>query len=108
MKHEVLKTGPQCVVRCIGDLDVSNADELAGVLQEAEHESAHVVLDLQAVSFIDSTAIGSLVGSTRRLRERGGNLQLLVSSPHILRVLRATNLDSVIVVVDASATVTQP
>lgn len=107
MEYEVAQSEPQFVVRLTGDLDVSNADELAWVLQEAEHKSAHVVLDLQSVSFIDSTALGALVGSTRRLRDRGGDLQLLVSSPHVLRVLRVTNLDSLMVVVDKSAAIAQ-
>jgi hypothetical protein len=38
------------------------------------------------------------VGTTRRLRECGGDLKLVVDDPHVLRVLRVTNLDSLIVV----------
>lgn len=102
MECEVAQDGPEVVVRLAGDLDVFSAEELTATLEEAEARSRFLVLDLQAVSFIDSTALGALVGSTRRLRDRGGDLKLLVSSPHILRVLRVTNLDSLIMVVDKS------
>lgn len=103
MKYEVAQAGREYIVQLAGDLDVSQADELARVLQLAEQRSSRVVLDLQAVSFIDGTALGLLVGTTRRLRDRGGDLQVWVSSPHILRALRVTNVDSLVVVVDKSS-----
>lgn len=105
MESEVAQDGPELVVRLAGDLDVLSAEQLTATLEDAEKRSRFLVLDLQAVSFIDSTALGALVGSTRRLRDRGGDLKLLVSSPHILRVLRVTNLDSLIMVVDKSTAV---
>lgn len=105
MKCELVQVGRELLVELAGDLDVVHAEELADALEEAERRSTHLVLDLQNVSFIDGTALGSLVGSSRRLRERGGDLQVLVSSPHILRALRVTNVDSVVMVVDKSSTV---
>ena len=108
MEYDIVQSGEELTVRLAGDLDVASADELAWVLEEAEKKSSKLVLDLQSVAFIDSTALGALVGSTRRLRDRGGDLRLIVSSPHVMRVLRVTNLDSLIVVVDKSNTFAQP
>lgn len=88
------------MVRLKGELDVSNVEQLRVTLAKAESQSENVVLDLSRVEFIDSTALGAIVGATRRLRDRGGDLRLVVTSPHILRVLRVTNLDSLIVVLD--------
>ena len=103
MEYEIAQDGEQLVVTLAGEVDVASADELAWVLQEAELRSLDVVLDLQKVAFLDSTALGAVVGSTRRLRDRGGDLKLIVTNPHVLRVLRITNLDSLIVVLDNSA-----
>jgi anti-sigma B factor antagonist len=86
------------VVTLRGELDASSADELQRELALVEVGSGVVIVDLRGVGFVDSTALGALVGTTRRLRQCGGDLKLVVDDPHVLRVLRVTNLDSLIAV----------
>ncbi len=51
-------------------------------------ESAcHVVLDMSQVSFIDSTGLGLLVRTDRRLSAAGRRLVLLRPHPNVQRVL---------------------
>jgi anti-anti-sigma factor len=57
---------------------------------------ARVVVDLSDVTFLDSTRLGVLVTSLKRLREVDGSLDLVVASPRVLKVFTLTGLDVVI------------
>jgi anti-sigma B factor antagonist len=77
-----------------GEVDVSTAPRFRQALLEmASHGPAVVVVDLDGVAFIDSTGLGVLVSGLKRLRSLGGDLLLVCTQPHILRVLEVTRLD---------------
>jgi anti-sigma B factor antagonist len=54
-----------------------------------------VVLDLSTVTFLDSTAIGVLVGAVARLQEMGGGSLLVVCAEANTRVLRILDIAGV-------------
>jgi anti-anti-sigma factor len=97
--------GSLAVVTVTGEIDVATAEPLRQALLAAEQRGGRrVVVDMSGVEFLDSTGLGVLVGSLRRLREAGGDLYLAIVHPHVLKVLRVTNLDQVFAVYeDASA-----
>ncbi len=69
---------PVVVVR--GDVDLATFPRLQAAIEEAlarAEASRAIVLDLSEVGFFDSTGIGLLVGSTKKLRERGGEVHLV-------------------------------
>jgi anti-sigma B factor antagonist len=93
--------GDLAVVTAQGEIDVATAEPLRRALVAAEQKGARfVVVDLTKVDFLDSTGLGVLVGALRRLRETGGDLFLAVTHPHLLKVMRVTNLDRVFRVLD--------
>ncbi len=47
------------------------------------------------VTFIDSTALGVLIGGVRRVNAAGGGMALVVTSRPVQRVLSITGLDRV-------------
>jgi anti-sigma B factor antagonist len=49
-------------------------------------------VDLRAVTFLDSTALGALVGVLKRCRELGGDLRLAITEPRILKLFAITGL----------------
>ena len=65
------------VVTLRGDLDLTNADQLADAL-DATHTRA-VVLDLSAVAFVDSAGIRTIDGIRRRIED--GNRALFIVAP---------------------------
>jgi anti-sigma B factor antagonist len=86
-------TGGVPVVAVTGEIDVATAPTLAEHLAVHEEAGADaVVVDLLGVSFLDSTALGVLVGSFKRLREAGGTLKLVIAEPRILKVFEITDL----------------
>jgi len=54
-----------------------------------------VVVDLSDVTFIDSTALGVLIGGVRRLHEVDGRMALVVATRPVERVLTITGLERV-------------
>ena len=81
------------VVAAAGEIDVATAPPLRDRLQSlASSGKATIVVDLLGVTFLDSTALGVLVGALKRCRESGGDLPLVVTEPRILKVFEITGL----------------
>jgi anti-sigma B factor antagonist len=78
-----------------GDLDLGTAPDLRECLVKVIDEGARIVVDLEAVGFLDSAGLGILVGGLKRARTRGGDLELVCSSREILKPLEITGLDRV-------------
>ena len=78
-----------------GDLDLSTASELRECLVKVIDQGARVVIDLEAVDFLDSAGLGILVGGLKRARTHGGELELVCTSQDVLKPLEITGLDRV-------------
>ncbi|MDA8313550.1 MAG: STAS domain-containing protein [Actinomycetota bacterium] len=84
------------VVAASGEIDVATAPPLRDRLQALTTSgNANVVVDLLGVTFLDSTALGVLVGALKRCREAGGDLPLVIAEPRILKVFEITGLTGV-------------
>lgn len=94
LQLEPITAGGDCaVLRVAGEIDVYTAPRLRERLAElAAGGVRHVVADLRAVDFLDSTGLGALVGGLKRLREQDGSLALVAGDGKILRVLQITGL----------------
>jgi anti-sigma B factor antagonist len=84
--------GEVTVVHVSGDLDVYTAPRLKETLDKALAGN-RLVLDLSSVEFIDSTALGVLVGALQLSQSSGGDLRLVVGDPFLLKVFRITGFD---------------
>lgn len=79
-----------------GEVDLHVAPELRERLTSAVEDGAdYVVLDLSRVTFMDSMALGVLLGTLKRLRSRGGELRLVVPNTDLRRIFEITLLDQV-------------
>jgi anti-sigma B factor antagonist len=84
------------VVTCSGELDLNAAPELRFLLcQMMQLGTTDLVVDLTAVTFIDSTIIGVLTGRLRRLRGDGGSLVLVCTNDFVLRTIAIAGMDRV-------------
>jgi len=83
------------IVTVRGEIHVSTAQEFALRLEEAIARGAPaLVLDLTAVTFIDSTGLSVLLNGQRSVTLRGGRLAIAVSNPTVLRLFEITRLDA--------------
>ena len=89
------RVGAWTVLTCEGDLDVTTSSKLRTSIREASLD-AGVIIDINQVGFIDSTALGVLIGGQKRVHREGRVFRLVVTSPTILRILTITGLDEMI------------
>ena len=84
------------VVAVAGDADLHSAPELREKLTDlVDGGTTRVVVDLSDATFVDSMTLGVLLGTTKRLRLKGGRLDLVVSRAEIRRIFEITMLDRV-------------
>jgi anti-sigma B factor antagonist len=77
-----------------GELDISTAMRLEDELHRIEADGpALIVLDLQRLSFMDSTGLRLLIGADARARENGREVAIVQGNEMVQRVLRLTRLD---------------
>ncbi len=85
------------VVEVVGQIDLSNANVLAGQIREAEEtDAAHIVLDLAGLEFIDSTGLKELLIAQRRNDRDSDRLRLRNVEGNVARVIGITHLDDVL------------
>jgi anti-sigma B factor antagonist len=83
-----------------GEIDYDASPQLKERI--ADHIKAgrrRLVLDISAATFIDSTAIGVLVGAVARLREAGGGSLAIVCADEnesVLRIFQITGVENMI------------
>ncbi len=84
------------VVAVRGEIDLFTAPELKKMLADAiENGASQVVVDLSETSFLDSTALGVLIGAVKRLRGRDGALTLVNTDANIAKTFEITGLDQI-------------
>jgi anti-anti-sigma factor len=94
------------LIRLQGEFDltceVPFREELTFTL---EADTKTVVLDLCALTFIDSVGLRMLVTLNRTTGEDGLDFTILCVEGHVRRILRETGLDGVLPVIDPSGAV---
>ena len=91
-----------------GELDAYDAPTLRERFTEvaAEHAGKVVVLDLSSLTFLDSTALGTIVGLLRRVREGEGELRVVLPEGEARRIFELTALDRTLDVRESRAAAT--
>jgi anti-sigma B factor antagonist len=76
-----------------GELDVATAPTLRERLHAAvDRSTGPVIVDLLAVTFIDSTALGVLIGTKELADKRGIDLRLVIEEARIIKIFEITGL----------------
>jgi anti-sigma B factor antagonist len=76
-----------------GEIDVSSVAQFRERLYELADNGGTLVVDLNRVAFIDSSGLGALVGTARRVAEHGGSLYAVCAQPQPRRLLWTTGVD---------------
>src|SRR3954468_14754456 len=83
-----------------GEIDLFTAPELKQVLAESiEAGRVRIIVDLTETTFLDSTALGVLIGAVKRLRSRDGALAIVNVDENISKTFEITGLDQIFTIV---------
>jgi anti-anti-sigma factor len=92
------------VLHLSGDIDIATAGLLDAALRALQMDGKpNVILDLAAVEFLDSTALGVLVRAHRRAAIGDGTLVIRGARAGAIRLFQLTRLDRELVIELASA-----
>ncbi|MCX4904035.1 STAS domain-containing protein [Streptomyces sp. NBC_00878] len=101
--------GRTTVVELLGEIDVLTAPVVSSRLDVLTCVPyPELVVDLRRVIFIDCIGLSALCRARNRAVRCGGRVRLVVSSPRVLRMLRAVRLTDVFDVLPALPDVTSP
>lgn len=78
-----------------GEIDLYNAPEIKDVINKLiEEKKYNVVINLEQVSYIDSSGIGALISSLSNLKKYQGGLKIIKVYASVRKVFELTKLTS--------------
>jgi anti-sigma B factor antagonist len=90
------EVGETTVVAVGGEIDVYTAPKLRDRITELVGAGVYdIVIDLEAVEFLDSTGLGVIVGGLKKVRAHDGSLRLVCTQDRLLKIFRITGLAKV-------------
>jgi anti-sigma B factor antagonist len=95
MSHEIVEKQGVSVVVLRGDVDLSSSPEARKLLLASIGENDKLLVDLSAVTYIDSSGIASLVEALQASKKNGKQFALAAASEPTRRVLELARLDKV-------------
>jgi anti-anti-sigma factor len=91
------------VVVASGEIDLSTSPQLRAALRDPEAQAPRVVLDLRGVTFMDSSALGVIVGQHKRARDEGFRFAVAAhGAENVERILELAGLTGLLDIVDGS------
>ena len=82
-----------------GELDLATYTQLRERVNDLLSQGrVDLVMDLSATDFLDSTALGALIGGRRRAYAAGGSFAVVCDRPQLRRLFELTKLDLVFTV----------
>ena len=87
----------QWEIQLAGELDVATAAEFRNALENAyEQKPASMVLQLEQLSYIDSTGLGIIIGAYGKMKHQNHAIRLIHPRQNVQKLLRITQLDKLL------------
>jgi stage II sporulation protein AA (anti-sigma F factor antagonist) len=90
--------GVNLVISITGDIDQHNTEELRVKIDRAFERShcKHIIFDFSAVSFMDSSGIGLLIGRYKTASAKGGTVAIAGMTNELKRIYNISGLKKII------------
>ena len=100
MEHAVREQQGVSIVSLSGEVDLETSPEARRVLLDCVGQGKPLLVDLSAVTYIDSSGVASLVETYQAARADGGSFALVMISDAVRRVLQLARLDKIFSIYD--------
>jgi anti-sigma B factor antagonist len=85
-----------------GEIDLYNAPEIKDIINKLiEEQKYNVIINLEKVSYIDSSGIGALISSLSNLKKYQGGLKIINVYASVRKVFELTKLTSFFEIYDS-------
>jgi len=97
--------GTSVIASIRGEIDLHNSPELRGAMLDVllRGDPKKLILNLQQVPYMDSSAVAVLVEALQKMRRIGGKVFLTNLQPRVKGLLEIARLDTIFVVVKDEA-----
>lgn len=86
----------------VGEIDLYNAPEIKDIINKLiEVQKYNVIINLEKVSYIDSSGIGALISSLSNLKKYQGGLKIINVFASVRKVFELTKLTSFFEIFDS-------
>ena len=94
MDLDIKESGAVCILKLKGKLTSGEAVNQFEKAFQQTIASGHIflVIDLEALPYIDSSGIGSLVNALRQINKVGGTVKLVNPSPFVAKTLKMVGI----------------
>ncbi|HEV2295944.1 MAG TPA: anti-sigma factor antagonist [Tepidisphaeraceae bacterium] len=101
--HGMRRQGDAVVASLVGEIDLHNSPKVRAALLDAlqREKPQRLILNLQGVPYMDSSAIAVLVESLQKIRRTGGKIYLTNLQPRVKGLLEIARLDAIFVLADS-------
>lgn len=83
-------------VNLYGEIDIYNAESMKSELYALiEEKGADIILNCASLKYIDSTGLGVLVSTLKRVREADKRISITNLKPYIAKIFTLTGLNKV-------------
>lgn len=79
-----------------GEIDIYNASQLKeNILSLVDEHEGNIILDCKGLKYIDSTGLGVLISTLKRIKEYDGEIHIKNLKPYIYKIFTITGLDKI-------------
>ena len=98
MDISCIESGQDLVVKLKGELDHHFATEFKGIIDEKLNSGQvrKLTFDMEKLDFIDSSAIGFIIGRYKIIKKNDGKLEIINASHKIRRILDMSGIGKII------------
>jgi anti-anti-sigma factor len=96
----ITSEGDVTVLELVGEFDLGGLSTFNEALAAVDPSAAQVVIDLSALTFVDSTGLGCFARSHNELEARGAKLVLRAPSKAVRRILDVLDLGQSMEIID--------
>ena len=98
------ETSDVTIIDIVDDLGSYAAADLRETLEDLLHSKTQKVLvNLNHVEHINSTAVGAMVGAAKRIRQKGGDVKVCQLADNIKRTFDLTGASSVVEIYESES-----
>ena len=98
---EVRRTSDRAIVRLSGELDLASAPLLEREIEDVRGEEGALVLDLDALEFIDSTGLRLILAEYERTTKGGRGFAVTKGSKQVQRLLEITGVSERLPIIES-------
>jgi anti-sigma B factor antagonist len=97
---EISEVGATLLLKVFGELDVATRASIEPALMTAIDSAGPIVMDLEGLTFCDSSGLATLIAAHERATARGASFAVRNAPPSVRRLFEIANLGDTIALID--------